>query len=375
MQKVPRNIAAALLTVFLLFFGAYNTSAQKPDAVSPVVLPPKIDLKVTGGADNELLDWMTRDLQEKARKLPPADIGEFTVDLHKRPQEILMNQFKKTALDIPYTHSKNPAQQLDIVYPFVGDAPYKVIVNFHGGGWEAGSKRSANSAAVQWATYQGYAVVNVGYRLSGDAKWPAQIYDAKAAIRFIRANAKKYRLDADKLVVWGNSAGGHIAEMLAATNDNPRMEDLSMGNPTSSSQVQGVVAWYGVSEITSLAKLGEPSGDKLMGYCISCKLEKSRAASPIEYVNKNFPPILLVHGTNDQVVPFVQSIKMAKNVNTATGKEQARLKLFINASHGDPAIKSVENVADNLNFVDSILFPDGKNPYRSLNYKPIQIKP
>ncbi len=110
-----------------------------------------------------------------------------------------------------------------------------------------------------------------------------------------------------------------------------------------------------------------------MGFCIKCKEEKARAASPIEYVNKNFPPILLVHGTNDQVVPFVQSVKMAKNVNTATGKEQARLKLFINASHGDPVIKTVENVADNLYFVDSILFPDGKNPYRSLNYKPIQI--
>ena len=77
-----------------------------------------------------------------------------------------------------------------------------MIVNFHGGGWQAGNKRSANSAAVQWATYQGYAVVNVSYRLSGEAKWPAQIYDAKTAIRFVRAHAKKYQLDADKVVVW-----------------------------------------------------------------------------------------------------------------------------------------------------------------------------
>ena len=216
-------------------------------------------------------------------------------------------------------------------------------------------------------------MVNVSYRLSGEAKWPAQIYDAKAAIRFIRANAKQYRLDADKIVVWGNSAGGHLAEMLAATNNNPKMEDLSMGNPMTSSAVQGVVAWYGVADITSLARLGALSGDKLMGYAIKGNEEKAKVASPIEYVNKDFPPILLVHGTNDQVVPFTQSIKMAEKVNAVTGKEQAKVKLFINGSHGDAVIKTAENVADNLHFVDGILFPDGRNTFRSSHYEPIRL--
>jgi acetyl esterase/lipase len=155
----------------------------------------------------------------------------------------------------------------------------------------------------------------------------------------------------------GHSAGGHLAEMLAATNNNPKMEDLSMGNPMTSSAVHGVVAWYGVADITSLARLGALSGDKLMGYAIKGNEEKAKVASPIEYVNKDFPPILLVHGTNDQVVPFTQSITMAKKVNAVTGKEQAKVKLFINGSHGDAVIKTVENVADNLHFVDGILVP------------------
>ena len=91
-------------------------------------------------------------------------------------------------------------------------------------------------------------VVNVGYRLSDEAKWPVQICSAKTAIRFVRTNAKKYQLDTDKIVVWGNSTGGHLAEMLAATHHNPKMEDLSRGNPMESSAVQGVVAWYGVAD-------------------------------------------------------------------------------------------------------------------------------
>lgn len=369
-RNLQKQLTAAVTALFLLG----NACAWADSVtVSRSVITPKIDFTVTGSADNQLVNQITRDLQDEAKKMPQADMGEFATDLNSKSPEIVMSQFKKTAEDIPYANTKNQAQQLDIVYPFVGEAPYKVIVNFHGGGWQAGEKQSATSAAVQWMTYQGYAVVNVSYRLSDEAKWPAQIYDAKAAIRFVRANAKKYQLDADKIVVWGNSAGGHLAEMLAATNNNPKMEDLSMGNLMASSAVQGVVAWYGVADITSLAKLGAPSGDRLMGYAIKGNEEKAKVASPIEYVNKDFPPILFVHGTNDQVVPFVQSIKMAGKVNVVTGKEQAKVKLFINGSHGDAVIKTVENVADNLYFVDGILFPDGKNPYRSNHYEPIQI--
>ena len=370
-RNSQKKLTVAAAVLFLL--GSACASVESV-TVSRSVITPKIDFTITGSADHQLVNQITRDLQDEASKVPKADMGEFATDLQKsKPPEIAMSQFKKTAEDISYANTKNRAQQLDIVYPFVGEAPYKVIVNFHGGGWQAGNKQSANSAPVQWATYQGYAVANVGYRLSDEAKWPAQIYDAKAAIRFVRANARQYELDADKIVVWGNSAGGHLAEMLAATNNNPKMEDLSMGNPMTSSAVQGVVAWYGVADITSLARLGALSGDKLMGYAIKGNEEKAKVASPIEYVNKDFPPILLVHGTNDQVVPFTQSITMAEKVNAVTGKEQAKVKLFINGSHGDAVIKTVENVADNLHFVDGILFPDSRNTFRSSHYEPIRL--
>lgn len=374
MGKVLDKILAAIIAALCLIGTVDGSSAQQQPPGKQPVATRKIDLKVTGAAGHELLDRITFDLLDEAKRTAPSGWGELAADHKGNPREIAMDQFKKTVLDIQYANTKNPAHRLDIIYPFVGEAPHKVIVSFHGGGWQAGNKRSADSAAVMWAAYQGYAVVNVGYRLSGEAKWPAQIHDAKAAIRFLRANAKQYQLDADKIVVWGISAGGHLAEMLGATNDNPKMEDLSLGNPRASSAVQGVVSWYGVSEITSLTNFGAPSGDKLMGYCIKCKEEKAAwSASPIEFVNKNCPPILLVHGTGDRVVPFVQSVKMAKQVNIATGGGQAKLKLFINASHGDAAIKTIENVADNLYFVDAVLFPGGVNPYRSNRYEPVKV--
>lgn len=114
-----------------------------------------------------------------------------------------MDQFRKRYLDIPYTESDNDRQQLDIVFPPFGNPPYKVIVALHGGGWSSGDRKSASLRNIQMAAQQGYVVVNVGYRLSDQAKWPAQLYDVKAAIRYIRANAKQYRFDTRNIVVWG----------------------------------------------------------------------------------------------------------------------------------------------------------------------------
>jgi len=198
------------------------------------------------------------------------------------------------------------------------------------------------------------------------------LYDAKAVIRFIRANSNKYKLDTKKLVVWGGSAGGHIAEMLAATNNEPAFEDLSMGNKKSSSAVQGVVSWYGVADLSTLSKAGAPAADKIMGFDVLANKERTRYADPIDLVTKDFPPILLVHGTYDKTVPYQQSVEMQKKVNEVTRKNTAELITFYGAAHGDAIIKTNENIARYLNFVDKILY-DGKNPYRSQNYIKIKI--
>ena len=304
-----------------------------------------------------------------------SGLGEYAQD-KAAERKIDMSQFKATELDIPYAFGgrTNPSQRLDIIYPSVGEAPYKVIMVFHGGGWAYGNKDSETISSIMLATTQGYAVVSVNYRLSNQAVWPAPLFDAKAAVRFIRANAEKYKLDATNIVAWGNSAGGHVAEMLGATNGIPEYEDLAMGSAKSSSDVQGIVSWYGVSDMSDFPTLKEPANLE-MGFNTQIPeyKEKAQKASPLYLVTKNFPPTLLVHGTNDQVVPYRQSVKLLEAIKNACNDDRASLKTFDGAGHGDAVIKTWNNVMDNLNFVDKVLWPYGVNPFRNDNKIDIKV--
>ena len=137
---------------------------------------------------------------------------------------------KKKILDIPYA-SQSPSQILDIWYPNQeSDKPYPVIVHFHGGGFKFGGHREDSVEPMLRGTDRGYVVVSVEYRKSGEARFPAMLYDAKAAIRFLKANARKYQLDPDRIALWGPSEGGWIVSMAALTPGNPAFEDLTMGN-------------------------------------------------------------------------------------------------------------------------------------------------
>lgn len=368
MQRFPK-----IMMGFLLFFSLGSTVfilAQEQQDTSPnESTSTNVDITITGEVDNQLLEQFTNNLKESNKRL---DSTETKVEDKGPTKYIAMNQFKQTLLNIPYTITQNERQQLDIIYPSVGNSPYKVIVAIHGGGWEKGDRKSASLQSVQLATQQGYAVINVGYRLTDEAKWPAQLHDVKAAIRYLRANAKQYRLNTQKIVVWGNSAGGHLASMLAATNGVKEMEDLSMGSPQASSEIQGVVSWYGISDISKLPDASMDIANKLMGFNVRENPEDAKVASPIHYINKDFPPIFMIHGTNDRVVPFEQSIEFAKKINEVTQKKQASIKLHINAKHSDNQMKTITNVDECLNFVDKMMYPEQKNPYRSKRYKEIK---
>ena len=300
-----------------------------------------------------------------------AGLDETTMNAIGSKRKIDMTQFKETELDLPYADTNNRKQTLDIVYPTHGKAPYKTIVLIHGGGWMIGDKETESIASVFQATTQGYAVVSINYRLSDEVTWPKPLHDAKAAIRFIRANADKYQLDTKYLVVWGGSAGGHIAEMLGATNNQPAFEDLTMGNAGYSSAIQGIVAWYPVSDISGLTDIGTLPANKIMGFDVRANKDKTHDASPMNLVTKDFPPMLFVHGARDNVVPYQQSVDMQRKVKEITGRKP-ELITFKGAGHGDQRIKTTENIMNNLHFVDEILY-NGKNPYRNTNFLDIKI--
>ncbi|MFL1484725.1 alpha/beta hydrolase fold domain-containing protein [Marinobacter sp. LN3S78] len=330
---------------------------------------PPVDVTVSGEASPELLADFRQALNRMANRQtngaqPPSPArDEGLIDLE---------QFWKVEQDVPYAiGGDSPRQRLNITYPFEGEPPYRFIVHFHGGDWATGSRQSAANAPAYWAIYQGYAVVDVGYRLADKAQWPAQLHDAKAAIRFLRANADQYQLDAERIVVMGSGAGGHLAQMLAATNGDSAAQDPDMGYGDASPEVQGVVSWSGVSDITTMGEQGRTAADRLMGYP-AYQSELALEASPVARVHENFPPILLLHGTNDRWAPFEQSARMAIRVNAATGRSTATLDLLINARHQDPRIGTKEIMSKSLNFVDRILFPDDGNPHRSTFYPGIQ---
>ena len=176
--------------------------------------------------------------QKETDGIALSEMGEYASYAKGKIKNIDMSQFSKTLLDIPYIGNENPRQTLDITYPTVGEAPYKTIVVIHGGGWKYGNKQAETLAPIFQAITQGYAVVSVNYRLSDEVVWPKPLHDVKAAIRHLRAKAADYNLDTKNIVVWGSSAGGHIAMMLGATNNHPAFENLSMGYENFSSAVQ-----------------------------------------------------------------------------------------------------------------------------------------
>jgi acetyl esterase/lipase len=215
--------------------------------------------------------------------------------------------------DIEYGKGGDVSLQLDLLLPKEEqEKPRPVIVWIHGGGWQNGNKASGARRLTRFVATGDYAGVSVGYRLSGVATWPAQIHDCKAAIRWIRANAKKYNFDSDKIGVWGSSAGGHLVSLLGTSGDVKDLEGEN-GSPGQSSRVTCVVDFCGPSDFLAFGKEsprmntpGQPVF-KLFGGPLAEHEAASRIASPVTHVSKDDPPFLILHGTADRTVPISQA--------------------------------------------------------------------
>jgi len=214
--------------------------------------------------------------------------------------------------DLEYGKASGRAMLLDLYLPEKSEKALPLIIWIHGGAWMAGSK-DGPSPALRF-TANGYAVAHVGYRLSQEARFPAQIHDCKAAVRWLRANAAKYNLNPNKFIAWGASAGGHLVALLGTSGGAAELE----GNDNDlkqSSRVQAVVDWFGP---TDLLHIGDAERDahhnapdspesKLIGGTLLENKDKAAKASPITYVSKDAPPFLIMHGDRDRTVPFNQS--------------------------------------------------------------------
>ncbi len=214
--------------------------------------------------------------------------------------------------DLAYVVNGHERQKLDVFVPEKPDGPLPLIIWIHGGGWQNGSKDGCPPLRTNYME-RGYAVASINYRLSSHAVFPAQIEDCKAAIRWLRAHAKEYRLDPQRFGVWGSSAGGHLAALVGTSGD-VKAFDVG-GNLDQSSRVQAVCDYFGPTDFMvfvttpgyeSHATATSPEAH-LIGGAVAHNKDKAARASPITYASPDDPSFLIVHGDQDPLVPINQS--------------------------------------------------------------------
>lgn len=223
---------------------------------------------------------------------------------------------------------------VDLYYPKTGAGPFPAVVWVHGGGWQSGDKTRFRRQAALMAAH-GIAGACIEYRLSGEAKFPAAIQDVKASVRWLRAHAGEYHINADKIGAAGGSAGGHLVCLLGVTAGVREFEGDG-GNPDQSSKVQAVAALYPVTDFVS-AGMRQSAGairpvSAFLGASYADNPEIYAKASPITYVSKDDPPFLFLHGDDDRLVPYQQSVSMYEKLKAAG--VPAELDIVKGAGHG-----------------------------------------
>lgn len=266
--------------------------------------------------------------------------------------------------DISYIPNGDVSQKLDLYLPETpSEKPLPLIVHIHGGGWRGGSKFPCPVTSM---VLNGYVVASVEYRFSQKAVFPVQIQDCQAAIRWLRAHAKDYHIDAEKVGVVGGSAGGHLSA-LAGTAGGKKAFTMIGGNEEQSDRVQAVCDIYGPADFSTVVRQAAEDTkvknifqfntqsdpySSLIGTTLDDKL-KADAVSPVHYVSSDNPPFLILHGTHDALVPLAQSEQLA-----AALKEKGVpvwLQRLPGSGHGGPAFGRPEVTTLTRNFFDKFL--------------------
>lgn len=264
------------------------------------------------------------------------------------------------------------AQALDLYLP-AGEGPFPLVINIHGGGFMLGGRDMLDAAVARAFLDAGFAVASVDYRLSGEAKFPAAVQDVKAAVRFLRANAGKFRLDGGRFLAFGQSAGGNLASMLGTSGGEAMFEDAALGNAGVSSRVQAVIDWFGPTDFAKMDGQAREQGclesaqrhgefhspeSRYLGGPLAEVPELVRQANPASYASKDDPPFLLQKGDRDCMVPVGQS-QLLHDALKAAGVA-AELEIIEGAGHGDmgssvPRFLAAGNVARLVAFAKAAL--------------------
>jgi acetyl esterase/lipase len=262
--------------------------------------------------------------------------------------------FRKQS-DLTYATADGHALKLDLYLPLTATARPPLLVWVHGGSWQRGSK---DDVPITSLTVDGYAIASVDYRLSPVAKFPAQVHDLKAAIRYLRAHAGEHGYDGARIAIMGSSAGAHLANVVGVTNGDAAFEGKVGGDLTQSSDVQAIVSYYGASNLTSILKQSTPYGvgmrrpalELLFGGMPEAKPDLAHMASPVFFVDARDPPLFLLHGDQDPQMPINQSHELhgaykAKNLPVA-------FEVVHGAEHGGDEFYDEERTELVMRFLD-----------------------
>jgi len=288
-------------------------------------------------------------------KITRKEDKAFRLKIAKKAKEKLAKSTDAILLekDIYYAGNKNPRQTLNLILPKnkKGDKKLPLLVYIHGGGWQAGDKERGAGHLGRYVASGEYAAASINYRLTNEARWPSQLDDCKAAIRWLKKNAAKYGYDPEKIGVLGHSAGGHLVAMLGVTCGQ---KEGNVGVPAGKGEnglaingdVTCVVDYFGPTHfIAEDAK--EPSKEvvaaqatkklqgpveKLLGGPAAVMVKAAKDASPLYYVTQDSQPVLIFQGTEDRLVKLYQSVNFYEKYKKLGA--QAWLTRVVGAGHG-----------------------------------------
>ena len=292
---------------------------------------------------------------------PPEDVekmfarlGELTLDT---------SDIRRKFLDCPY--GENQFQALDIYLPNDGDGPFPVVFFAHGGGWSGGDKGDTQVVPFIGGVKHGYAVVSLNYRLIPYIRYPENLFDIKAAMRWVKQNAETYLLDPSRTALCGASAGAHLTMMAAFTQGQPAFDVAPCAQTC---RALAVVDQFGPTNFLKAHQHYNESGypraqapgatgslDVMLGVKAESVPNIARYYNPIDNIHPDIPPVLIQHGRYDPIIPYQQSVELYEKIGAVAGKGMAELDLSEVFLHADPGYAAAESVERIFGFLDKHL--------------------
>lgn len=284
----------------------------------------------------------------------PAMAQEETKDSVKKVQ---LPAGYTSQIDVVYTKGKDWEQKLDLYLPANTGKPTAVLINIHGGGWNHGTKESQTGFSTFFK--MNFAVCNIEYRLTGQATAPAAVEDARCALIYLIKNAKALNIDVNRIVIMGGSAGGHLALMAGLLGNDHRFDSNCQG--VENVKVAAIIDKYGITDVNDWA-YGPNITSKSATRWLGDKAKDPafiKSVSPINFVNKNNPPVFIAHGDADPTVPYQQSVELHKKLVEAGVKTE--FMTIEGGKHGGfPKEKASELNKAIVKFLIELGIPDKK---------------